>query len=350
MKIKAIAQDTAMPLLYHQSSISYTLGSVFFCVLRRCFRQYGLYHKHQPFHDQRQNDAITDAAPAGFLRSLCLHLFRKAIYGIFNDWHNLFQQSVGDLVFQFIGHDIDIQRINNIVSHISPFTHDFLLFNFRSIRLLDAAFIVRYTSGNCPGKVVLLFHQQLFIFIVGNEGQLNKDRRSIGISQYIETIDTGRSRFNAAVYSAQCINNLILDATCQSMTGRAARTCPCFCTLCIRISKAIAMDRDEKICTTGISLIADFFQAVTLEDVRHPYTSSLEIVSNKVTHCQCYIALTQPSIVVHRARVRIAIGCMARINKYVHLLSPPFGVEPLIVPPMYPKRPVTMLMAKLSSP
>ena len=134
------------------------------------------------------------------------------------------------------------------------------------------------------------------------------------------------------------------------MTGRAACTRPCFCTGCGSCFCGIAVDRDEKICTTGIRLITDFFQAVALEDVRHTYTSSLEIVSNKVTHCQCYIALTQPSIVVHRARVRIAIGCMARINKYVHLLSPPFGVEPLIVPPMYPKRPVTMLMAKLSSP
>nr|DAG19673.1 MAG TPA: hypothetical protein [Caudoviricetes sp.] len=219
-----------------------------------------------------------------------------------------------------------------------------ILFSF------SVTFVVRYASGNCPGKVILLFCQQSFIFIIGDKGQLNKNCRCIGVGQYIETIDTRRSRFNAAVYSTQCVNNLILDAACQSMTGRAACTCPCFCTGCGFCIRGIAVDGDEKICTAGIRLVTDFFQAVTLEDVRHTYAGSLEIVSDKVPYCQSYIAFTQTSVVVHGTRVRITIWRMARINKYVHLLSPPFGVEPLIVPPMYPNRPVTILMAKLSSP
>lgn len=94
---------------------------------RHCLR-YGL-AEHElddvdaALHQERQDHAITDLAPAGFRFRLLFRGIAEAVHCILEEQHDLAQQGRRHMLLDVLGHVLNVERINYIIPYTHPFRH-----------------------------------------------------------------------------------------------------------------------------------------------------------------------------------------------------------------------------------
>lgn len=68
-----------------------------------------------PLHDEWQDDAVADLAPACLGLALLFCRRAEAVDGILGDGHDLAQNRARDMLLDILGHVIDVQCIYDIV-------------------------------------------------------------------------------------------------------------------------------------------------------------------------------------------------------------------------------------------
>ena len=86
--------------------------------------EHGLDDVDAALHEERQDDAVADFAPAAF--SLCL-LFRcvaEIVDGILDHGDNFGEKFLRDVLLDLFRDIFDINSINDVVPNFCPFAHD----------------------------------------------------------------------------------------------------------------------------------------------------------------------------------------------------------------------------------
>ena len=83
------------------------------------------------------------------------------------------------------------------------------------------------------------------------------------------------------------------------------------------------MDGYEDVGITGIGGLADFFQAIGLEQLGF-YSGRIQIACGRFTYSQSHITFTQARFTVDGSRVWMPVRRMAGVQEYFHCFSSPF--------------------------
>lgn len=92
--------------------------------LRDRLLEHGFHDEHCALHDERQHDAVANLAPARFSLCLLARRGREAVDSLADDRKNLREDRRRDFLLDVLGHVVDVERVNDVISHIRPFAHD----------------------------------------------------------------------------------------------------------------------------------------------------------------------------------------------------------------------------------
>ena len=87
--------------------------------------EYGLDDEYCALHDERQDDAVADFAPAGFGLGLLACRGGESVDGVFDRRQDFGEECGGDALLDVLGHVFDIDGVDDVVTNFHPFAaHD----------------------------------------------------------------------------------------------------------------------------------------------------------------------------------------------------------------------------------